>query len=193
MSSKLEQRLETERLKARVEVLERRNAALRQSLELAVHGQQPAWTAFQEASLGVFGDGRMVGVEGNLRTYLNSRYQVSVFNPDEHSPLMHLSIKRCDGAAVRDWRDMQRIKNELLGPEWEGVELYPAESRLTDGANQYHLWCIEGQFPLGFGSRLVSEDNTHGVTQRPWPDGERPSDLSSVTAEQMAKAAGLED
>lgn len=46
--------------------------------------------------------------------------------------------------------DAQRIKNELLGDEYEACELYPAESRLVDGANQFHLWAINGQFPFGF-------------------------------------------
>lgn len=51
-----------------------------------------------------------------------------------------LSIRRDDRAPVRDWRHMQEIKNQLCGPEREGVELFPAESRLVDQANQYHLW-----------------------------------------------------
>jgi hypothetical protein len=37
---------------------------------------------------------------------------------------------------VHDWRDLQRIKNQLVGPECEAVELYPAESRKVDTANQ---------------------------------------------------------
>ena len=47
----------------------------------------------------------------------------------------------------------------------EAVELYPAESRLVDNANQWHLWCVTGfRFPFGFAERLVSEE-TPGVTQ----------------------------
>lgn len=94
---------------------------------------------------------------------------------------------------ARDWRDFQRIKNELLGDEYEACELYPAEDRLVDGANQYHLWAINGQFPFGFDERLVSEDQNDGVQQRPWNDDERPDDLTHVTGEQMARVAGLED
>lgn len=138
------------------------------------------------------GDGRVVGIKGSCRMYMNSRYTVSIFHPDGHD-VWHLSIKRNDGAAVRDWRDFQRIKNELLGDEYEACELYPAESRLVDGANQFHLWAINGQFPFGFAERLVSEDNNDGVQQRDFDPDVRPDDLRSVTAADMARVAGLED
>jgi hypothetical protein len=67
--------------------------------------------------------------------------------------LIHLSIKRKDGHQARSWIDLQFIKNCLVGPETEGVELFPAESRKVDFANQYHLWVIKDtkyRFPLGF-------------------------------------------
>jgi hypothetical protein len=40
------------------------------------------------------------------------------------------------------------------------VELFPAESRLVDTANQYHLWVMadaEYRFPFGYQRRLVFE------------------------------------
>lgn len=84
---------------------------------------------------------------------------------------VHLSIKRIDQKPVRDWRDLQRIKNQLLGEECEAVELFPAESRLVDNANQFHLWGYDDptfRFPLGFGDRMVSDDvdPASGVVQR---------------------------
>lgn len=182
------------RLQNRIEVLESRNERLRCEVERLTFGEQPKWTPFEECDSGVFGDGRVVGVRGNCRQFLNSRYQVAAFTPEGHEDsLLHLSIKRNDGAAVHDWRDFQRIKNELCGPDCEAVELYPAESRLVDGANQFHLFAIHGQFPFGFRERLVSEDNTDGVQQRRWSDEDRPNDVVSVTAEAMARVAGLEE
>ena len=96
--------------------------------------------------------------------WINDAYQVHVRripSTHENSPgLVHLSIRRHDREPVRDWRDMQRIKNQLVGPECEGVELYPAESRLVDSANQYHVWVIDDpkfRFPFGFGDRFVLE------------------------------------
>jgi hypothetical protein len=55
---------------------------------------------------------------------------------------------------------MQRIKNELSGTATEAVELYPAESRLADTANQYHLWCVEPgvHFPFGFNDGRLTND-----------------------------------
>src|SRR5262245_49857956 len=45
-------------------------------------------------------------------------------------PFAILSITATDDSALHDWRDFQQLKNLLLGPEWEAVELYPSESRL---------------------------------------------------------------
>lgn len=94
-------------------------------------------------------------------------------NPDSDAPPgMHLSIRRQDRQPCRDWRDFQRIKNQLAGPEWEAVELYPAESRKVDGANQYHLFCFEAMLDgLGFHRRIVAnqyqiEQVTPGAVQR---------------------------
>src|SRR5262249_13701026 len=52
----------------------------------------------------------------------------------------HLAIFRNDRQPVHDWRDLQRVKNDICGPEAEACEIYPAESRLCDRANTYHLW-----------------------------------------------------
>lgn len=65
--------------------------------------------------------------------------------------ITHLSIKRRDRSAIRDWRHLQQIKNDVLGPDAEAVELFPRESRLIDTANEYHLWSLTGQdWPLGW-------------------------------------------
>ena len=83
-----------------------------------------------------------------------------------------LSIKRHDKEVVHDWRDLQRIKNDIVGEECEGIELYPAESRLTDAANQYHLFVCtdpEVRIPVGFGTRFVKgsdEAESLGAKQR---------------------------
>lgn len=87
-----------------------------------------------------------------------------------------LSIKRIDRRPIHDWRHLHRIKNDLVGPEHEGVELYPAESRLADSANQYHLWVFKDptrRFPFGFQDRLVGgpeEAAVLGAVQRPFEE-----------------------
>lgn len=106
--------------------------------------------------------------------YVNSIYQVNVnYNvptPEGWPPLIHVSIKRRNRLPIHDWRDLQRIKNEIIGPEYEAVELYPAESRLVDSANQYHLWVVNDpnyRFPFGFSGRFAIGDSRGGAKQRP--------------------------
>lgn len=112
--------------------------------------------------------------------WMNNIYQVNVRrcldeieNPTG-LPIVHLSIKTIDKRPVRDWRDFQRIKNQLVGPECEGIELYPAESRLVDTANSYHLWVIaEPAYRLPFGwhaGRRVDGRSGGGAVQRPLDD-----------------------
>lgn len=87
----------------------------------------------------------------------NDMYQVVVRKVE--GEVFHLSIKRLDRQPIHDWRDLQEIKNMLIGPEHEAAELYPAESRKVDSANQYHLWGRldpAWRFPFGFQTRMVS-------------------------------------
>lgn len=122
----------------------------------------------------------------DVRIAKSSRYQVAVYEGAPNGfgePMVHLSIKRLDREPIHDWRDLQKIKNAIVGEEAEAVELYPAESRLVDAANQYHLWCFRPGFklPLGFDTRLV-QDHDDGITgskQRPFesPDAVLPSRL----------------
>jgi len=97
------------------------------------------------------------------KVYKNNLYQVVIFEAtvgEEFPEMLHLSIKRLDRHPVRDWRHFQRIKNEILGEEYEAVELYPKESRLVDAANQFHLWALKNPeliFPFGFFERLVDD------------------------------------
>jgi hypothetical protein len=104
------------------------------------------------------------------KVYLNDKYQVLV--KEISGNWVRLSIKRLDREPIHDWRDLQKIKSELVGPECEGVELYPAESRLVDQANQYWLHCCTDptwRFPFGFNDgRLVSATSIGKSKQRPF-------------------------
>lgn len=110
--------------------------------------------------------------------WCNNQYQVNIdYNPHHNfgsdSPITHLSIKRLDKEPIHDWRDLQAIKNLLTDPEREAIEIYPAESRCVDAANQFHLWVLpEGaKVPCGFYGRAVSsEDPPGGGKQRPLPE-----------------------
>lgn len=93
----------------------------------------------------------------------------TVLKREYEDGVVHLSIRRNDRAAAKDWRHFQQIKTQLLGAEEEAVEIYPAESRLVDAANQYHLWCMPGKrVPMGFeaGLRVGNSDASIGSVQR---------------------------
>jgi hypothetical protein len=104
-------------------------------------------------------------VESLLRTmatldvYVNDTYYVRV---RKVPPYIHLAIGRHDNRPCTSWRDFQRIKNELIGPEYEAVELFPAESRLMDTANP------QFRFPFGFQNRVVEAP----ITFPPLPQGQ---------------------
>jgi hypothetical protein len=83
----------------------------------------------------------------------NSQVTVHVQRHEGHA---QISYHRHDRAPIRDWRIGQRIKNEVLGPEWEAIELYPAESRLVDTSNEYHLFAVDTPLPFGFTDRDVN-------------------------------------
>lgn len=110
-------------------------------------------------------------------TWRNDVYQAHVIPWEpmlikgERVPVVQLSIRRLDRGHARDWRDFQRIKNELVGPEIEAIELYPAESRLMDSANQFHLWCVMDRsfrFPFGYmAGRTVTSKSIGGSVNRP--------------------------
>ena len=127
--------------------------------------------------------------------YMNDEFQVNVHKANVTSPafpaMLHLSIKRRDRQPIHDWRVLQEIKNLIVGPTHEAVELYPSEERLTDTANQYHLWVLAEpglMFPFGFfDGRNVSdtaEAAEVGATQRPLPQSDAPAAPAVILCDQ---------
>ena len=112
--------------------------------------------------------------------YKNDKYQVYVASKEEtdnmclteqfkNMGITYLSIKRLDLEPIHDWRDLQEIKNQICGKDREGLELYPAEDRVVDTANQYHMFVFgKGHgIPLGFmkGFKSEAEYNNNGVNK----------------------------
>ena len=81
--------------------------------------------------------------------YVNDIYQV-IMNEEENS--IWLSIKNHDRTTDIPWQHKQWIKNDLCGEEAEAVELFPAQSRIWNTANQYHLFVMKDnvRIPIGF-------------------------------------------
>lgn len=112
--------------------------------------------------------------------WVNEIYQVATIKIDHpiFGDMMQINIRRRDGNVIfRDWRHFQEIKNQLAGPECEGIELYPAESRLIDTANKYHIWVIldtDKTIPIGWNDGRHTSNGTKGnklpgIRQRPLP------------------------
>lgn len=161
------------------------------------------WTRFERAHF-QFPDSELQEAriayleEHDIRIYRNSIYQVEIEIVELPPPFgrsFYLSIKTLDKQPRHDWREMQRIKNELVGEEVEAVELYPAESRLVDTANQFHMFCFpklqfpDKRLPFGYQERLVVEGSSPGVNetgkgsrQRGWDKEDRPADVVSAEA-----------
>ncbi|MEE9386106.1 MAG: hypothetical protein V3V08_22060 [Nannocystaceae bacterium] len=104
------------------------------------------------------------------QVWLNGQYVVHKRVRDDG--WTELSLRRQDRAPITDWRHKQQIKNQLCGPECEGVELYPAESRLMDTSNQYWLFVRTApgdRIPVGFTvtRKVTTHKGVGGSVQRP--------------------------
>lgn len=143
---------------------------------------------------------------GNSRIFVNNKYEVVAKEVTTAiGDMIQLSIHRIDQDYLVDWRDLQRIKNELIGPEAEGVELFPAESRLVDGSNLSIMYVLKQKmedgkpvldpagnpifpmFPFGYFNRYVTEVSPVGKRQRPFRKDQRPPDLKDLSAETIKK------
>ena len=132
----------------------------------------PAWTPFMKMVI----DGR--------DCWGNSRYIVFVkyIKPEAegHDTMIHLTIIRRDQGPDIPFRDFMRIKNEIIGPEYDFIQRFPPESSLVDVANSYHLFGFDNpdfRWPFGWKTRRVSEVELNGTKQNPWPDDDKPEDL----------------
>jgi len=94
--------------------------------------------------------GRVNWMKGQ-KVFANNLYQVNIdYLPGGRA---HVMIRRLDRQAIHNWQHFQEIKNQILGPECEAVELYPKESMLVDARHHYHLWAFtspQRSFNIGF-------------------------------------------
>jgi hypothetical protein len=83
--------------------------------------------------------------------FLNNKYAVQISDVQtEWGEVIHLWVRRHDDKQPHCWRELQRIKNELVGKERLAVEVFPAKSKLVDSANMAHLWVLPEGFDLPF-------------------------------------------
>lgn len=70
--------------------------------------------------------------------------------------------RKPDGTDWRDgitWDELQRVKNETLGPDVWCVEVYPPEAEVVDVANMRHLWPLDEPPATRFPSKAVTKDS----------------------------------
>lgn len=92
---------------------------------------------------------RFPAVRDIVRAYFNDLYSVQVYSvPTDMGLVQHL-IVRAQLGGEPPWRDMQRIKDELVGPEAYAVQVYPHAADVVDQADVYHLWVLPQELPFG--------------------------------------------
>lgn len=85
------------------------------------------------------------------RVLLSETHQVAI--TDMGSGVVHLSIKKRDRGVIDDRTELAAIGRALC-PDRVCLELFPAEDRLVDTANQYHLFAI----PVAEMRELITQD-----------------------------------
>lgn len=83
--------------------------------------------------------------------HVNNRYVVQVsLVATAIGQVIHLWIRHHAGEMPRSWRELQWIKDEIVGPERAAVEVFPPRSELVDSANMAHLWVLPEDFVVPF-------------------------------------------
>lgn len=117
------------------------------------HIQQLArreWGKFEPVAL----DARLIDwyrqIQGNfVGGYHNNLFAVQLFQRrvrigSEEVVCRHLAISRHDQSEITGWETLQRIKNEIVGPETIAVEVFPKQSEVVNEANMRHLFTWDG-------------------------------------------------
>lgn len=60
----------------------------------------------------------------------------------------HLAVSSLSGERPT-WHEMQRIKDDLAGPDATAIEVYPPHEHIVDGADMFHIWVLKGSLPFG--------------------------------------------
>jgi hypothetical protein len=124
------------------------------------------WTEFEKV-YPMQQDGTPVELEEGEQYWRNSFYLVLVKQLDpsegETGPI-RLDIRHNQDKAIREWKHLQRIKNELVGEEREAMEIFPPQSMIADMSNTHHLFVP----PVGVSSVFVYEEKIKQESVNPY-------------------------
>lgn len=66
----------------------------------------------------------------------------------DFSGVVHLAVSSLSGVRP-SWPEMQRIKDEIAGPDTTAIEVYPPKADVVDEADMFHVWVLRGNLPFG--------------------------------------------
>jgi hypothetical protein len=109
-----------------------------------------------------------------VETWSNSRYRVRVYRKDGAVRGLQVQVG-APGVEAPGWSELQRVKNEIAGPEAEAYEIFPAESRLVDGGPAYWLFVAPPgeKVPGGLYERITGLPARGPIIDGYIPDGYR--------------------
>lgn len=85
------------------------------------------------------------------RVYRNNQFFVMIDDNREttNGHAICAMVQKHDDTPIKNhWMTMQKIKNEIFGPEVMAIEYYPKQSELVDDHNIYWMWIFpEGIIP----------------------------------------------
>lgn len=62
--------------------------------------------------------------------------------------VVHLAVSSLSGIRP-SWPEMQRIKDDIAGPDATAIEVYPPKAEVVDEADMFHLWVLRAKLPFG--------------------------------------------
>jgi len=96
-------------------------------------------TAFEQCDLSIMS--RIP--TGMTKAFRNTRFTVMVYENVRMTTGTATRVmiqKHDDSVFPNHWAEIQKIKNEIFGPETMAIEFFPAESELIDDHNIYWIW-----------------------------------------------------
>ncbi|ANH49077.1 DUF7694 domain-containing protein [Tritonibacter mobilis] len=92
-----------------------------------------------------------VGWAGSITTAHRNRV-FCVLDRMDFSGARHLAVSSL--SEIRPtWREMQRIKDEIAGPDATAIEVYPPHAEIVDQADMFHIWVVPGPLPFSLFDR----------------------------------------